>query len=336
MSGWTADSVILGGGTAGCVLAARLSEDAAVRVLLVEAGGSHDRLMVRMPMGMGALMQPGPMNWGFQSDPEPHLNDRRLSCPRGRVLGGCSSINGMVYARGHARDYDDWAARGAAGWAYADVLPVFQQMEQWGDGPQPLAVRRTRATHPLDRAFLAAGRSLGWGDDTDFNTADPEGFGTYAQTIAGGRRVSTATAYLDPARTRPNLRVLTGARVLRVVLEPDAADAAGLRAVGADIHLEGHTQRITATREVVLAAGAIQSPHLLHLSGIGDPAHLSRIGVAVRHALPGVGQNLKNHPDFWVQHRLKLPVSLHSHARHPAKAWAGLRCGSSRPWLSSS
>ncbi len=313
-----ADYVILGGGTAGCVLAARLSEDTATQVLMLEAGGSHNRLMVRMPMGMGALMQPGPYNWGFETEPEPHLNSRRLSCPRGRLLGGCSSINGMVYVRGHASDFDDWANRGARGWSHADVIPWFRKVEQWVEGQGPLAVRRTAATHPLDRAFLEAGRKLGWQDDTDFNAPEPEGFGTYAQTIAHGRRVSTATAYLDPALSRPNLRVITGAQVLRVVL-------AGRRAIGADVRLGSETVRATARREVIVAAGAIQSPHLLQLSGIGDPVHLSRIGIATKHALPGVGRGLKNHPDFWLQHRLKAPVSLHSYARQPRKTLAGLR-----------
>jgi choline dehydrogenase len=313
-----ADYVILGGGTAGCVLAARLSEDAGIRVLLLEAGGSHDRLMVRMPMGMGELMKPGPMNWGFETEPEPHLNGRRLSCPRGRLLGGCSSINGMVYARGHSSDFDDWAEKGATGWSYADVSPWFRKAEQWVGGKEPLAVRRTVATHPLDLAFLAAGRSLGWAADTDFNSAAPEGFGTYAQTIAEGRRVSTATAYLAPALSRPNLRVVTGARVLRILLE-------GRRTIGAEVTIGGNTLRATARREVLLSAGAIQSPHLLQLSGIGDPSHLSRIGITTQHALPGVGRGLKNHPDFWLQYRLNAPISLHSIARQPGKTFAGLR-----------
>ena len=294
--GW--DYVIIGAGSAGCVLANRLTENPDCRVLLLEAGGKDNSLLVRMPAGAGALLSAkGAYNWGFWTEPEPNLNGRRLWWPRGKGWGGSSSINGMIYIRGHPRDYDQWRQMGLAGWGYSDVLPYFRRSERFeggatehhgGDGP--LHVSRAASPSAVYSAFIAAGAQAGHKLTDDFNGRQQEGFGPYQLTIRDGRRWSAAAAYLHPALARPNLTTTTGARITRLLLD-------GSRVTGVEF-LEGtNVRQVFADAEVLLCAGAVQSPHILQLSGIGAPDEIAAAGITPRHALEGVGANLQDHID---------------------------------------
>lgn len=326
MDNW--DYVIIGAGSAGCALAARLSEDAAVRVLLLEAGGRNDNVLVRMPAGVGQLIkQKSAHNWGFWTEPEPHLNDRRLWWPRGRGLGGSSAINGMVYMRGHPLDYDEWRQMGLAGWGWDDVLPVFKRLEghhrgagelHGGDGP--LRVSKGESSSPFYAALVEAGRQAGYPVTDNFNGADFEGFGPYDLTIADGRRWSTAEAYLRPALGRANLKVETDAHTTHIRIE-------GGRATGVDYAVgKRRTPRVAATAgEVLLCAGAVQSPHILQLSGIGAPERLRAAGVPVVHALPGVGENLQDHLDVIMNWRSRGLESVYAVTRGLRQFGIGLR-----------
>ncbi|MCL6251553.1 GMC family oxidoreductase N-terminal domain-containing protein [Altererythrobacter sp. KTW20L] len=295
------DYVIVGAGSAGAVLAARLTEDAATRVLLLEAGGKGDDWLLRMPLGfLKALFKPG-YTWPYMSEPEPHLNQRRLFLPRGRLLGGSSSINGMFYMRGHSSDFDRWAQKGASGWSHADVLPYFLKMERhWaGDdgkhGAQgPLAVTRNATRHLLHDQLMEAAQAAGLPITEDIHVYE-EGVARGELTIdERGRRASTFAAYLKPAMARPNLTVLTGAQVSRVMLE-------GKRAIGVAFTHEGEAKQALVGCEVILSGGSYNSPQLLMLSGIGPAEHLRQHGIAVAHDLPGVGQNLSEHPRVPVE-----------------------------------
>lgn len=293
------DYVIIGGGSAGCTLAARLSEDPAASVCLLEAGGANKELLVRMPAGVGNLIKDkGKHNWGFWTEPEPHLNNRRLWWPRGRGLGGSSAINGMIYMRGHQRDYDDWRQMGLTGWGWDDVLPYFRRLEGHHRGPSdglhghdgPLHVSAGESDSPFHDALIEAGRQAGYPVTDDFNGAEQEGFGRYDLTISDGQRWSAAAAYLNPALARPNLTVVTGARTSRIVVERGRAAAVE--------YLRGQERcRVEVLGEALLAAGAVQSPHILQLSGIGDAADLRDVGVTPVHDLPGVGANMQDHLD---------------------------------------
>lgn len=293
------DYIIIGAGSAGCVLANRLSADAAVKVLLLEAGGKDNSILVKMPAGVGAILpEKGDFNWGFWTEPEPSLDGRRLWWPRGRGWGGSSSINGMIYIRGHARDYDLWRQMGLAGWGYADVLPYFKRsetLEGGGDdhhgGEGPLYVSKASSPSEVYSRFIAAGREAGHRFTPDFNGAQQEGFGPYQMTIRNGARCSAAASYLHPALGRPNLTAETDARISRILIE-------GGRAVGVEFIQRGQTRQAMADAEVLLCAGAVQSPQILQLSGIGDPEGLHAAGVAVVHELPGVGANLQDHLDL--------------------------------------
>ncbi len=286
------DYIVVGGGTAGCTLAARLSEDTSVTVCLIEAGGSGKSWYVDVPAAILIAQRSAALNWRFQSEPQPQLNGRRIGVPRGKGLGGSALINGMVYFRGHPRDYDDWSQSGATGWSYREVLPYFcksEHNEDFGDtiyhgSGGPMNVRGVRGPNPLNQGFFDALAGLGYPARRDLNGEDSEGMSLRQLSIRGGIRETTARALLYPAMGRRNLTVLTDLRVTRVVLE-------GRRAVG----VEAGQRIIRARREVVLAAGAIQSPQVLLLSGIGDGEHLADVGVPLRHHLPGVGRNLHDH-----------------------------------------
>jgi choline dehydrogenase len=286
------DYIVVGGGTAGCTLAARLSEDASVTVCLIEAGGSGKSWYVDVPAAILIAQRSEALNWRFQSEPQPQLNDRRIGVPRGKGLGGSALINGMVYFRGHPRDYDDWSRSGVTGWSYREVLPYFcksEHNEDFGDtiyhgSGGPMNVRSVRGPNPLNQSFFDALAGLGYPARRDLNGEDSEGMSLRQLSIRGGIRATTARALLYPAMGRRNLTVLTDLRVMRVVLE-------GRHAVG----VEAGKRIIRARREVVLAAGAIQSPQVLLLSGIGDAEHLADVGVPLRHHLPGVGRNLHDH-----------------------------------------
>ena len=290
------DYVIVGAGTAGCVLAARLSEDPSVRVALLEAGPPDDSALIRIPAAVGALLRSPRYNWNFRTTPQRELAGRVIPVPRGRVLGGTGSINGMVYTRGHPRDFDEWAHQGCAGWSYRDVLPYFMRSENneaFGDSPfhgvgGPMNVTDIVPHNPLVDRFVEGAASLGHSRCKDFNVGDQEGFGPRQATIRAGRRESTASAFLRPARERPNLRVVTGALVRRVLLK-------NRRAMGVEFERDGRRMKIAARCEVLMCAGSIGSPQLLLLSGIGDPAALQGLGIEPQVALPAVGRNLQDH-----------------------------------------
>lgn len=291
------DYLIIGAGSAGSVLAARLSEDPDVQVVVLEAGPVDRSVLIHCPAGLALMARTRQFNWGFETVPQPGLNGRRGYQPRGKVLGGSSSINAMIYMRGHRADYDAWAAAGNAGWSYAEVLPHFKRSEHNERGADafhgtggPLNVTDLRSPNPFSLRFVEAAKEAGFAPNPDFNGAEQQGVGLYQVTHKNGERCSAAKAYLTPSLGRPNLQVRTGALVTRIVLE-------GTRAVGVDLLEGGQTVTLRARREVLLCAGAFQSPQLLMLSGIGPADELRRHGIAVRHELPGVGAHLHDHPD---------------------------------------
>ncbi len=306
----TYDYIIVGAGSAGCVLANRLSADPAVKVCLLEAGPVDKSPFIRMPIGIIAMMMSKVLNWQYFTEPQKHLNNRRLFWPRGKTLGGSSSSNAMVYTRGHAWDYDHWAALGNAGWSYAQVLPLFKRAENHERGADafhgvggPLNVAELRSPNVLTGVYVNAAVQAGFVENKDFNGANQEGVSPYEVTQKNGERWSVARAYLHPVLKRPNLTVITEARTSKVLLD-------GKRARGVTFVKGGKTVEITATQEVILSGGAINSPQLLMLSGIGPVNELQKHGIAVQHALPGVGQNLQDHLDLMVVHKCTQPVSL--------------------------
>ena len=317
-----ADFVIVGAGSAGCAMAYRLSE-AGASVLVVEHGGSDAGPFIQMPAALSYPMNMSRYDWGYRSEPEPHLNNRRLACPRGKVIGGSSSINGMVYVRGHAMDYDYWAETGAYGWAYADVLPYFRRMENWHDGGHggdaawrgkdgPLHVSRGPRSNPLFHAFVEAGQQAGYEVTGDYNGEKQEGFGPMEQTVWRGRRWSAANAYLRSALKRDNCNLVRGL-VEKVVVEDGRAKG---------VQLSGG-QVVRARREVVLAASSINSPKLLMLSGIGPAAHLAEHGIDVVADRPGVGANLQDHLELYIQMAASQPITLYKHWNLFGKAMIG-------------
>jgi choline dehydrogenase-like flavoprotein len=311
----TYDYVIVGAGSAGCVLAYRLTADPSVRVLLLEAGGRDRHPLIHVPIGLGKIWEKRLFDWGYDTEPEPRLDNRRIETMRGKVLGGSSSINVMAYVRGHRGDYDRWARNGCAGWSYAEVLPYFKRCESWekgentwrGDGG-PLGVIDSRNRDPLFDGWLAAAQQADWPFTEDYNGKDGEGFGVGQWTIRAGRRCSAAVAFLRPALRRPNLTVETGALATRVLLE-------GTRAVGVEYAASGRPRQARAAREVLLSGGVFNTPQLLMLSGIGDPDHLREVGIEPRIPSGGVGRNLQDHLSVDVHHARRGRGPFHAEMR---------------------
>ena len=322
-----ADYVIVGAGSAGCAMAYRLSE-AGKSVIVVEFGGTDAGPFIQMPAALSYPMNMGIYDWGFQTEPEPHLGGRVMATPRGKVIGGSSSINGMIYVRGHAKDYDHWAESGAHGWSYADVLPYFKRMENWHDGGHggdaswrgnsgPLHVTRGPRTNPLTRAFVEAGRQAGYPVTGDYNGEQQEGFGPFDSTIWQGRRWSAANAYLKPAIATGRVTVVKGLAE-KVVIENG-------RATGVQINNGNGSEVIAATNEVIIAASSINSPKLLMLSGIGPAAHLAEHGIEVVADRPGVGQNLQDHLELYIQMAASKPITLYRYWNLVSKAGIGVQ-----------
>ncbi|UWR16498.1 choline dehydrogenase [Sulfitobacter sp. M368] len=320
-----AEFVIVGAGSAGCAMAYRLAM-AGRKVIVIEHGGTDAGPFIQMPAALSYPMNMKRYDWGYRSEPEPHLNNRELACPRGKVIGGSSSINGMVYVRGHAMDYDHWEESGAQGWAYADVLPYFKRMESWHDGGHggdagwrgtdgPLHVSRGPRKNPLFEAFVKAGEQAGYEATDDYNGEKQEGFGPMEQTVWNGRRWSAANAYLRPAQRTGNVELIR-ALAQRVVIEDG-------RAIGVEVQRGGKTEVIGAEREVVLAASSINSPKLLMLSGIGPAAHLAEHGIEVVADRAGVGQNLQDHLELYIQMAASQPITLYKHWNVLSKAVIG-------------
>ncbi|HEY0845208.1 MAG TPA: choline dehydrogenase [Noviherbaspirillum sp.] len=310
------DYVVVGGGSAGCVLASRLSEDSEIAVCLLEAGPPDSHPLIHMPMGILWMMSSKVLNWQFETRSEPELGGRRLFWPRGRTLGGSSSSNAMCYMRGHASDYDAWEQLGNPGWSFKDVLPYFKRAENQERGASefhgtggPLNVADIRSPNPLSQVFIQAGVQAGIPYNEDFNGREQEGVGLFQVTQKNGRRCSTARGYLQAARGRPNLTVVTGAHASRVLFR-------GKTAVGVEYYQGGERRQVNAAREVILSAGAVQSPQLLMLSGIGDGAELQAAGIRSVAHLPGVGKNLQDHLDVIVVHTCTKPLSWGFTARN--------------------
>jgi choline dehydrogenase len=313
------DHIIVGAGSAGCVLANRLSADPRRRVLLLEAGGEARHPYLHVPAGFLKTFRDPRFNWNFVTEPGPGVDGRRIHTPRGRVLGGSSAINGHLWVRGSARDFDDWAQAGCRGWSHADVLPLFRDLEDYRDdahrgagGPQH--VSDIPVLHPIVSAFLEGGAECGLARNPDYNGAAQEGVFTYQRTIRRGRRFSAASAFLAPVRDRANLRVVTGAQVLRI-------ETASGRATGITFALDASVLTVHAAGDIVLAAGAIGSPHLLQVSGLGSAALSRALGVPVIADNPGVGENLQDHYAMRVVHRVTSPVTLNEQARPPRLWW---------------
>ena len=309
------DYIVVGAGSAGCVLANRLSAGGEHRVLLLEAGSRDTNYLFRLPMLMGKLMHSGIYNWNYHTEPEPNLAGRAVYWPRGKALGGSSTINGMIYVRGNPADYNGWEALGSPGWSYEQVLPYFKRSEGHVDRDDPyhahqgeLTVQRARAQNPMFDTYIEAGQQAGYPFTDDFNGACQEGFGRFDFTIRHGKRCSAATAFLDPARARSNLTVVTNALVHRVVFS-------GARAVGVAYSAGGKLVEAKAGKEIILAAGVVNSPQLLMLSGIGDSEELGQHGIPVVQHLPGVGKNVQDHVDCCLVYEFTQPVSLYNDLR---------------------
>ena len=319
-----ADYIIVGAGSAGCVLADRLSADGKHQVVLFEFGGSDRSIFIQMPAALAYPMNTKRWNWGYESEPEPHLNNRRLSCPRGKGLGGSSSINGLVYVRGNALDFERWKEdEGATGWGYADVLPYFKRAEgraeggnEYRGGDGPLSTSYGPLDNPLHQAWLDAAQQAGYGLTQDYNGYAQEGFGRMDMTVRDGARCSAAKAYLYEARKRPNLNVIEQALATRILFE-------GTRAVGIEYERAGQLHHLHAAREVILSGGPINSVQLLKLSGIGPAEELKAHGIEVRADRPGVGANLQDHLEFYFQMACTQPITLYGKANLLGKAMVG-------------
>ena len=320
------DYIVVGAGSAGAIVALRLSEDPNCEVLLVEYGGGDGSVFVRMPSALGIPMNSKKYNWGFETAPEPYLDNRRMNCPRGKVIGGTSSINGMVYVRGNAADFDQWEEQGASGWNYQNCLPYFKKFENhqcrdtdYTGNEGPVAISDgNNMRNPLYRAFIDAGVEAGYGETQDYNGYRQEGFGQKFMNVDRGIRASTGYSYLKAAKKRSNLTILKHALVTRIVFE-------GKTATGIECKIGAKIQIYNAKKEVILSAGAIGSPQLLQVSGIGPRKTLEAAGIDLRHELPGVGENLQDHLEFNFQYRCKQPISLNSELGLFKKGLIGVR-----------
>jgi len=316
------DYIIVGSGSAGSVMAYRLSE-AGHTVLVLEYGGTDRGPLIQMPSALFIPMNMKRYNWGFETEPEPHLGGRKLATPRGKVVGGSSSINGMVYVRGHARDFDAWDDMGAHGWAYKNVLPYFRRMENahggeegWRGVDGPMHMKRGTRLNPLYQAFIEAGRQAGYPVTEDYNGRQQEGFGAMEMTVHNGFRWSAANAYLRPAKASKRVKILTYAYAQRILME-------GRRAVGVEYKRGETVTQVRANREVIIAASSINSPKLLQLSGIGPVQVLKDAGIPVVHALPGVGENLHDHLEIYFQVKCKQPITLNGKLNVLSKGMIG-------------
>ena len=322
--GKTYDFIVVGSGSAGAVMASRLSEDRRNKVLVLEYGGTDRGPLIQMPSALSYPMNMGLYNWGFETEPEPHLGNRRLVTPRGKVMGGSSSINGMVYVRGHARDFDTWAEMGAKGWSFADVQPYFKRMENVQEGEEgwrgtdgPLYVKRGLRKNPLYQAFIEAGRQAGYPVSSDYNGSQQEGFADMQMTVHDGLRWSAANAYLWPAIKKGSIAMETRAMARRIILR-------GKKAIGVEYMQGGKVKLAFANRDVIIAASTVNSPAILERSGIGKPEVLKAAGVDVAHELPGVGENLQDHLEIYFQLKSLQPITLNSQLGLFNKAKIGL------------
>ena len=318
--------IIVGAGSAGCVLANRLTDDGRHRVLLIEAGPKNNALSLKIPAAVLKNLQSTKYNWAYQGEPEPELGGRVITHDRGKTLGGSSSINGLCFIRGHALDFEGWRQSGCEGWGYADVLPYFKRLENYSGGESeyrggdgPLAVHRPKPQNPLYKAFIEAGRDAGYQTTDDICGYRQEGFGVFDMSIENGERNSTAKAYLDPARPRKNLTVITNTQVQKILFNGN--EATGISYKKAD----GEIIKVDALKEVILSAGAVGSPQLLMLSGVGPASHLKDHGISIIADMPGVGQNLNDHPDFVLKYKCLEPVSIWPQTRLVGRTLAGIR-----------
>ena len=336
------DYIIIGAGSAGCVLANRLSENENNNVLLLEAGIRNSKfskqdLFMKIPAAVLSNLQNKKTNWSFLGAPEPYLKNRQLIHDRGKGLGGSSSINGMVFIRGHAQDYENWRQSGCSDWKYSNVLPYFKKMENYTNGDDAfratgglLNVKRPKPSNELDKAFLLAGKELGYPSTDDINGYVQEGFGLLDSTIHNGERWSAKKAFLDPAKDRKNLTIMTGANVIKILFLNKKAQGVLIK-TQKNKHI-----KIFTRKEIILSAGAIGTPHILLLSGIGPEEHLQDMGIDVVHDLPGVGQNLQDHPDFVLKYKCKKPVSVWPKTKPFGKLMTGIRWITKRDGLAAS